>query len=240
MKKSAFRMILALGICIALLFSAASVAQAKTQDVPMYAYSIYTSAGTEGTHTYEEWFLVFADGVWEPEMAVTNVQFEVTVGSFCMTFDGTLDGANWRAWFNISQFGGYKGTYNIKVYAIDALGRRGYLGSTSIYIIPDSGSPPASAAGSNAAPSQGAVFKVYASGMPKSADVNGVSFRAYCSNNMSDEYWYTGTYLGNGNWTATINIANHQNHLGQYTVDAFAVNAANGNNYVGTSFVTVQ
>ena len=253
MKKSAFKFILVLGLCLALVFSTVTVAQAQTTGPQMYAYSVFTSAGNDGAQTRQNWFLAYATGVWEPGRTVTNVQFEVwtTSKSAVSVFNGTQSGSDWRALFDISQFNSFKGTYHINAYGIDALGMRGYLGGTTIYVIPDSlstsssGSSVSSATSSAAislytSPASGGTFKVYATGLPYSAgSIAGVNFKVYCVNDESDVYWYSAKYLGNGKWTATANIANHLSHHGLYKIAAFTVSSIGQQYYFGTATVNV-
>jgi hypothetical protein len=253
MKKRVLKIVLVLGLCLALVFSTATVAQAASTSsgVQMYYYKIYTNVGAPGGQTSMDWFMVYADGVWEPSMTIKNVQFEVwtTSSGNAVTFNATKGASsNWRAIFNISQFGGYKGTYHIDVYAIDALNRRGYLGQTSIYVIPDKlSSSAASTAAAQASPSavklytsaaSGGEFTIYASGLPyDSANIVGVNFNVYCIE--SNRHWYSATYLGNGKWSATASIANNANRHGLYKANVFTVSPAGRQYYIGTVTVNV-
>ncbi len=251
MKKSFIKIVLVLGLCLALVFSTATVAEAASSDVQMYYYSIYTNAGSAGAQTSMDWFMVYADGVWEPSTTITNVQFDVwtTSSSSARTFNATKGtSSNWRAYFNISQFDDYKGTYYIDVYGVDALGRRGYLGQTSIYVIPDkisnsvastdAAKASASAVSLYTSAVSGGQFTVYASGLPyDSTNVVGVNFKAYQIE--SDRQWYSGNYLGDGKWSATVNIADHLNHHGLYTINVYTVSPVGRQYYIGSATVNV-
>ncbi len=255
MRKRTIKIFLTLALCLALVFSTATAAQAasSSSDVQIYFYKIYTNVGAPGNPTKMDWFMVYADGVWEPSTSIKNVQFEVwtTSKSSAMTFNATKGkSADWRAIFNVSQFGGYRGTYNIDIYAIDALNRRGYLGSTSIYVIPDGSSSSATTASTTQTTASsakiytgavsGATFTANVSGLPQDADkAAGVNFKAYCINNQSDRYWYHANYTGNGKWSATIDIANHLNHRGLYKIDTYTVSPAGRQYYIGTVTVDV-
>jgi hypothetical protein len=232
---------LVLGISLALLFSSVPVAYAA--DSQFIVYSIYSSCGSQTTYDN---FVVYADGVWEPGSSVNNVTFQVWTKdkSDIKSYTGTQSDSNWRVQVNTVNFNGYRGTYHIDVYATDVLGKTGKIGGTSVYVVPD-GTIASTASSLDASASSsgtsGTTFKVTATGVSnEQSDVAGVNFKAYCSNNEEDVAWYSGTKLSNGNWRATINIANHMNHRGEYKIAIFTVNSVGAQSYVGTVFKTVN
>lgn len=243
MKKPILKIVLVLGISLALLFSSIPVANAETIDSQFIAYSIYSSCGTQTSYDN---FLVYADGVWEPGSSVNDVTFKVWTKdkSDMKSYTGTQSDSNWRVQVNIINFNSYRGTYHIAVYATDVLGRTGLIGSTSVYVIPDgtiASSATSLAASGATSNTSGTTFKVTATGVSnEQSDVVGVNFKVYCSNNEEDVAWYTGTKLSNGNWRATVNIANHMNHRGEYKIAIFTVNTVGAQSYVGTVFKTVN
>lgn len=244
MKKPMLKIVLAVGISLALLFSSIPIAYAQTTDAPQFiVYSIYSSCGTQTT---SDSFLVYADGVWEPGSSVNNVTFKVWTKdkSDLKSYTGTQTDSNWRIQMNTVNFNSYRGTYHFDVYATDVLGRTGLIGSTSVYVIPDgtiASSAASLTASSTASSSSGSTFKVTATGVSnEQADVAGVNFKVYCNNNEEDVAWYAGTKLSNGNWRATVNIANHLNHRGEYKIAIFTVNSVGAQSYVGTVFKTVS
>ena len=64
-------------------------------------------------------------------------------------------------------------------------------------------------------------FKVTLNGVEAPNGVKNVRFAAWSKSDQSDLAWYTATNDGKGNYSATVNIKNHKNNYGTYTVHAY-------------------
>jgi GBS Bsp-like repeat. len=240
MKKPALKIVLALALCLSLLFSFAGVAQAKTADFQMVAYSVYSSCGDYTNHST---FVVYADKVWEPVggAGMSTVQFSVWTKpdkSDMRTFNGTKSGTNWRVLVSISQYSNTYGKYHVYAYGIDSLGRKALVGGVTVNVAPTTITSTVSKFYASA-PKNG-TFYVYVTGPNNNMnDVAQVNLRVWAHGAASTEKWYNMQNIGKNTWRVQVNIASFKNYHGWYTLKAYTANSANAQSYISTIYEEV-
>jgi hypothetical protein len=201
----------------------------------MYASSVYSSTGP---YTHDSSFVVYVAGLWEPNVSVRG-QFEIWTKpnkSDLRVFDGTQGDNTWRVLIHTYQFNDFKGAYHINAYGVDVLGRRAYVGSTTVYVIPENMTSTVTNFYTSA-PKNGK-FNVYVTGPSNVAnDVLGINIRVWANGLASTEKWYSAQYV-KGKWTTSVNIADFANYHGQYTVMAYTKTTP-GQSYISTIYVNV-
>ena len=83
-------------------------------------------------------------------------------------------------------------------------------------------------------------FQVEITGVTSPSTVTQVYVPVWCAPDQSDIYWYQAQNMGNGRWVADVDIANHQNHLGDYQIHAYATDLRNVMSFVGATSTTVS
>lgn len=239
MKKPALKIVLALALCFALLFSFAAVAQAKTASPNIIAYSVYSSAGT---YTHSTSFTVYADKVWEPNgLPIADVQFSIWTKSDksdLKTFSGTRDNDNWRVLINTWQFDNAYGKYRVYAYGIDTAGRKALVGGVTVTVAPENITSTATDFYTSV-PKNGA-FYTYVKGATNDADdVAKINLRVWANGLESTEKWYPMQNMGKGTWRVQVNISDFAFYHGWYTLKAYTVNSVGAQSYVSTIYVQV-
>lgn len=239
MKKPALKIVLALALCLALVFSFASVAQAKTAGPNIIAYSVYSSAGT---YTHNTSFCVYADKVWEPNgLPIADVQFSIWTKSDksdMRTFSGTRDGDNWRVLIHTWQFNNAWGKYHVYAYGIDTAGKKALVGGVTVTVAPENITSTAS--NFYAAPAKNGAFYVYVTGAANDADdVANINLRVWANGLESTEKWYPMQNIGKDTWRVQVNISDFAFYHGWYTLKAYTVNSVGAQSYVSTIYEDV-
>ena len=83
-------------------------------------------------------------------------------------------------------------------------------------------------------------FQVEITGVTSPSTVTQVQVPVWSAPDQSDIYWYQAQNMGNGCWVADVDIANHQNHLGDYQIHAYATDLRNVMSFVGATSTTVS
>lgn len=112
------------------------------------------------------------------------------------------------------------GKYLVHVYATDKNGDKVYITGSRELVVEGKAAGAAKITGRN----DGAgTFEVTISGITAKAGVNSIKIAAWTDASGADMAWYTCTPQGNGSYKATVRVSNHQQHMGNYNVHAYAV-----------------
>ena len=87
-------------------------------------------------------------------------------------------------------------------------------------------------------PTTNAVFTVTANGVKD--DLSGVSdVRAAVWCDWNDLKWYPANNIGNGQWSVTVDIKNHEDRVGTYYIDYYATDNAGNDGYIGGETIDI-
>lgn len=112
------------------------------------------------------------------------------------------------------------GKYLVHVYGTNKNGDKVYITGSSELVVEGKAAGTAKITGRN----DGAgTFEVTISGITAKAGVSSVKIAAWTDASGKDMAWYTCTPQGNGTYKATVRVANHQQHMGNYNVHGYAV-----------------
>ena len=123
---------------------------------------------------------------------------------------------NWYARFDINDFQAF-GSYLFEAYVIRKNGTRYKVGQTEIEAVcADKGEITIK----NADNSKG-TFDVTISNIESPNGISKVQVLAWSDSDMNDKYLYDAKKQADGTYSVQVNLKNHKNHYGSYTVQAF-------------------
>ena len=123
---------------------------------------------------------------------------------------------NWYARFDINDFQAF-GSYLFEAYVIRKNGTRYKVGQTEIEAVcADKGEITIK----NADNSKG-TFDVTISDIESPNGISKVQVLAWSDSDMNDKYLYDAKKQADGTYSVQVNLKNHKNHYGSYTVQAF-------------------
>ncbi|MCI5874684.1 MAG: GBS Bsp-like repeat-containing protein [Roseburia sp.] len=128
------------------------------------------------------------------------------------------------------------GTYQVHLYGENANGTKVLLGNTTFSV---AGARVQSIEVKNVLPANG-TFDVFIYGVDAPSGVVKVQVPVWSESDQSDTRWYTAWKLCDGSYATQVNIQNHNNNYGKYTIHTY-VTAGNGvYGFTGATSVTIS
>ncbi|MCM1172627.1 MAG: GBS Bsp-like repeat-containing protein [Clostridium sp.] len=130
---------------------------------------------------------------------------------------GTIgQGGNWYARFDINDFEAF-GSYLFEAYVVRENGTRYKVGETEI----EAACANKSEITIKNADSSNGTFDVIISDIESPNGISKVQLLAWSDSDMGNQYLYDAKKQADGTYSVQVNLKNHKNHYGSYTIQAF-------------------
>lgn len=152
-----------------------------------------------------------------------------------------VSGADWSLTFDLKDFGYKPDSYNVHLYATGADGNGMCVGATAFTLLGDTAAPTADSVRATLPAPKSSTFIVSANGVKDDSGVSDVRFAVWTEKNGQDDLrWYSGANDGSGNWSVSVNAADHNNEAGVYVVHAYATDAKGNSGMIGYATLIVD
>jgi N-acetylmuramoyl-L-alanine amidase len=206
---------------------------------------VMSGLSTSTTPSVSTDFTVNAN-VTDDKSAVKNVDFYVwsrtsNQADIKMYSGVNTSGSNWQIKFNTKDFGNKNGVYDVHIYATDANGNRGFIGSTTVELLPDNSPPTVSAIYSSPTPTNYPYFNVYCTGVSDPSGIDGVEYYVWSETGGQDDIkCYKAENTGGNDWNVNVYASNHKNDAGIYCVDIYATDKRGNKGFIGGARMNLQ
>ncbi|MEG2520416.1 MAG: GBS Bsp-like repeat-containing protein, partial [Christensenellaceae bacterium] len=140
---------------------------------------------------------------------------------------------NWGAVIDIKNHQNREGIYQIHAYATDYRGNRGIVASTTYNAFIDNDPPTMKDMSVTKYDNNYRLFHAAALSVKDKSRIKSVEFAVW--NQPDDIKWYSGADYKDGNWGALVNIANHKNRQGNYTIHVYGTDMWDNRGLMGTA-----
>lgn len=130
------------------------------------------------------------------------------------------------------------GSVTVVATANDGAGTQGRL---SLTVTPDRSAPTATSVYATLPGTYASTITLGASGVYDISGVANVRFAVWSeAGGQGDLRWYMGTQTSNGNWSATVDTANHNYDTGTYIIHAYAMDKLGNDGFIDATSVVVN